>query len=218
MPSDISRLLYVELNRYEGISAILNESLADDDRLMLPYVTYNNFNDEKGDTMKGVPYTRLVTGSESMAMIGEWLNPRMRKILSPAYFDQIVILDANTTSEQFKLFNVLKECLSAIHRQNAIYNLIRSNNFAGLKKFLSADVTVPNVDLQSAIYGTPGKRVSMLETAIRNRNTEMTNFLLRYIKTLDVNLYISTLKRLLKKLGDEGLREKVESKLPEWYK
>ncbi len=218
VPDDISRPLYVELNRYEGISAILNNSLADeaDDGLQLPYVTYNNWNDESGEIMKGSAYTHLATGALELGSIREWLNPRMRKRISPAYFDEIVILDANTTSEELKLVRVLNECLTAVHWQNAMYRLIRNNNLVELKRALSAEVTARRLDVQSRIYGRRG--VSMIETAIKNKNIEITKILLRYIKRLDVNLYHATLKRLVEKLGDEAVKEKVESKLPEWYK
>lgn len=219
VPNDISQLLYVELNRYEGISAILNNSLGDDDDdddgLNLPYVTYNNWNEEKGEIMGGVAYTRLSTDRSDLRIIRGWLNPGMRKRMSLTYLDKIIILDANTTSEAFKLVNILKECLNTIHWQNSIYHSIKEGHYSVLKKLLSAEVTVRSVDAQSSRYGRRG--VSMIETAIRSQNIEIINLLLRYIKVLDVNLYQSGLERLLVKLNDEVVTQKVQSKLPEWY-
>lgn len=220
VPDQISRALYVELNRYDGVSAILNNSLSDNDearnnRLRLPYVTYNNWNNENGDIMKGSPQTHLATGQEGLAVIAEWLNPSMKKRISPAHFDEVIVLDANTTSEELRLFRVLKECLNTVHRQNRLYLAVKDGDYGALKKLLSSEVTVASVDAQSSIYGKTG--VSMIETAVKNGDVRMINILLQYMRELDVNLYQARLKRLVQKLGNEAVREKVESKLPAWY-
>ena len=110
--------LFIELNRYEGISAImldLSNKKKTDGFSFFPFVTYSDWNDETkkygiGNRILGSSSTHLGMdfGTADLTFISEWLNEDMQEIINEQNMCHLSIWDANTSSPPFIYLKLLK--------------------------------------------------------------------------------------------------------------
>ena len=235
--------LFKELNRYEGISAImlnLNNMKETQEFSHFPFITYSDWNEEnekygKGERMLGNASTHLGIdfSTSSLDNIRDWLNKDMKKIISEENMCQILVWDANTSSPKFRLFEIIKSALNHVHAQNKLFEIIDEGDVNIVVNFLT-DMKGKNIipDVQESSYGQYGE--SMLNCTIVNllnsrfdkrkekyeQYTRILNLIMNEIKNLDVNLYNIILRSLKGKVPEEEINKIVKilsPKLPKWY-
>ena len=229
----IAKPLFIELNRYEGISAILLDLNATKSEYspFFPFVTYSDWNQDRkrhdaGNRMLGNAYTHLGIGFENDTDdITEWLNDDMKETIEQSNMCQLLIWDANTSSAEFHLFEVVRNCLNRIKMQIELYTAVMS----GSSKTVSISIErlkdkniIP--DVQQSCYGD--REESMITSAcinfLQSKNDESRekfkktlDVLMNEITCLDVNMY-RTLKNKLPK--NFPILDVLKKKLPVWFK
>ena len=226
--------LFIELNRHEGISAImldLSNMRPTESFSYFPFVTYSDWNKDKTESrnrMKGTASTHLgIDFSTGDLDIAEWLNDDMKKVISTDNMCQILVWDANTSSPAFHLFEVVRQALKYVHMQNNLFAAFDKGDKENVIKLIQ-EMKSQNIspDVQQHGYGLHS--TSMLSTVIVNvLNSKGKKFkvvldlLLQEIETVDVNLYTTLLascKKNFPKKKVEKLFQLLHSKLPSWFK
>ena len=236
--------LFIELNRLDGISAImldLSNMKKTESFSNFPFVTYSDWNQDakKRGPKFGQRYghTGRMYGNSSSHLgidfgtasdvdfITKWLNKDMQKVVSKNTMCQIIVWDANTSSPEFHLFEVIKSALKYVHMQNKLFKAFGEEDVELVTKLVK-DMKEQDVlpDVQQHGYGL--QYTSMLEAVVINfliskgkKFKVVLNLLLNEIDVIDVNIYNdfkSLYKKFPKKRVDQ-IFELLDSKLPEWF-
>lgn len=228
----IARPLFIELNRHEGISAILLDLNAtkSEHSPFFPFVTYSDWNQDRkrceaGNRMLGNAYTHLGIGFENDTDdISEWLSDDMKEIIEESNMCQLLIWDACTSSQEFHLFEVISSSLNRVKMQIELYTAVKngSSSVSELIERMKHENIIP--DIQQSCYGE--REESMIACASinilsaendegREKFKKILNILMNEVICLDVNMY-RTLKNKIKK--SNYILDILRNKLPAWFK
>ena len=234
--SPIAYPLFIELNRHEGITAIMSNLRNIKETTgfsYFPYVTYSGWDENKEkygqeNRMYGNSATHLGIDfgpTYDLEYITECLNEDMQNVISTDTMCYITIVDANTSSPQFNLFKVIRKALKYVHMQNDLYKACDQGDNDSVIKIIE-EMKLQNIfpAVQQTGYGI--RSTSMLVCVVLNLLTlkdnkfrDVLNLLLKEITTLDVNVYHS-LKSLTSHKFSQSEHNMVlkllQSKLPAW--
>jgi hypothetical protein len=233
----IAKPLFVELNKCDGIIAILFDLKKDtksDESFSLPYVTYCDWNQdgkrhEAGDRMLGNGCTHLGIGfTNEMDDVIEWLNDDMKEFIEESNMRQLKIWDANASSSEFRLFEVIRNSLNKVKMQNELFTAVKNGDFETVTMLIErmkSENVIP--DIQQSSYGDCNE--SMISQAsinflrseddVREKFEKTLDVLMNEVKCLNVNMY-RTLKHRMTSISKNisSVLQILKKKLPEWYK